>query len=65
VADAREKLEHWRWDYNRIRPHSALGASAPEQFVNAWQTGQRRPRLSTVYETISVDLLEVSHSQEN
>jgi putative transposase len=36
VADARDKLEHWRQDYNRIRPHSALGDSAPEQFARAW-----------------------------
>ena len=33
VADARDKLEHWRLDYNGIRPHSA-----PEEFANAWQT---------------------------
>ena len=24
LADAREKLEHWRRDYNENRPHSAL-----------------------------------------
>ena len=28
VADARDKLEQWRLDYNRVRPHSALGDSA-------------------------------------
>jgi hypothetical protein len=37
VADARDKLERWRQDYNRIRPHSALGDSAPEEFVEGWQ----------------------------
>ncbi|MGD1029180.1 IS3 family transposase [Candidatus Binatus soli] len=38
VADARDKLERWRQDYNRVRPHSALGDSTPEEFANAWQT---------------------------
>ena len=28
VADARDKLEQWRLDYNRVRPHSVLGDSA-------------------------------------
>jgi transposase InsO family protein len=23
IADAREKLEHWRHDYNHLRPHSS------------------------------------------
>ncbi len=35
VADAREKLEQWRRDYNRVRPHSALGDRAPQQFAAA------------------------------
>jgi putative transposase len=38
VADARDKLEQWRRDYNQVRPHSALGDSAPEEFAHAWQT---------------------------
>jgi Integrase core domain len=37
-ADARDQLGHWRQDYNRVRPHSALGASAPEQLVRASQS---------------------------
>ncbi len=39
LADARDKLEQWRRDYNQVRPHSALGDSAPEEFARAWQTG--------------------------
>ena len=31
LEDAREKLEHWRQDYNRARPHSALGDQAPKR----------------------------------
>jgi hypothetical protein len=38
AADPRDKLEHWRQDYNRVRPHSALGDSAPEEFASARQT---------------------------
>jgi putative transposase len=37
VADARDKPERWRQDYKRVRPHSALGDSAPEEFASAWQ----------------------------
>jgi putative transposase len=37
LADTREKLEHWRQDYNQVRPHSSLGDSAPEEFATAWQ----------------------------
>jgi putative transposase len=32
LADAREKLERWRCDYNRARPHSALADRTPEEF---------------------------------
>lgn len=35
LADAREKLERWRCDYNRARPHSALADRTPEEFVHA------------------------------
>jgi putative transposase len=29
LADAREKLERWRGDYNEIRPHGAIGNKVP------------------------------------
>jgi putative transposase len=32
LADARRIVEGWRLDYNRRRPHSALGYRAPEEF---------------------------------
>ena len=31
LSDARRKLARWRYDYNHIRPHSALGNLAPAQ----------------------------------
>lgn len=33
VADARQKLERWRRDYNEHRPHSALGGLAPLAYL--------------------------------
>ena len=36
VADARRIIEAWREDYNRARPHSALGYRAPEEFRAAF-----------------------------
>ena len=32
LEDAREKVEVWRQEYNRTRPHGALGNLAPEEF---------------------------------
>jgi putative transposase len=41
LADARQKIEAWRQDYNRHRPHSSLGYRTPEEFaamteIRAW-----------------------------
>jgi putative transposase len=33
LADARFKIEKWRLDYNRERPHSSLGNLTPEEFA--------------------------------
>lgn len=35
LADAREKLERWRRDYNQRRPHTALDDRTPEEFARA------------------------------
>jgi putative transposase len=32
LDDARETIENWRLDYNRVRPHSSLGYLTPEEF---------------------------------
>lgn len=33
MADARQKIEAWRYDYNHERPHSSLGYRAPQEFA--------------------------------
>jgi putative transposase len=33
LDDARHKIEYWRMQYNRERPHSSLGYLAPEEFA--------------------------------
>jgi putative transposase len=33
LDDAREKIETWREDYNRVRPHTSLDGMTPEEFV--------------------------------
>src|SRR5881398_4044989 len=40
LADAREKLECWRRDYNETRPHSALADRTPEEFANTMHSGR-------------------------
>jgi putative transposase len=34
LADAREKLDAWRRDYNEVRPHSAIGYNVPADIHN-------------------------------
>ena len=33
MADARERIEAWRREYNEERPHSALGDLTPREFI--------------------------------
>ncbi|CAM2158914.1 transposase (plasmid) [Pararobbsia alpina] len=42
LDDARKRFEAWRTDYNSVRPHSALGQLAPDQFrqLQQNQTGK-------------------------
>ncbi len=44
LADVRRILEDWRADYNRVRPHSALGYRPPEEFRAAFDAAAIRPR---------------------
>jgi putative transposase len=39
LAEARETIEAWRQDYNRCRPHSALGYRTPEEFAKSAAAG--------------------------
>lgn len=34
LADAREKMEDWRRDYNEVRPHGAIGNKVPILLMN-------------------------------
>lgn len=48
LQDAREKLEAWRVDYNRYRPHGSLGDLTPDEFVKTWsENGASEIRLSS------------------
>ena len=42
LADARHIIEAWRQDYNRARPHSALGYRPPEEFRQTFETAAIR-----------------------
>ena len=33
LADAQEKVDAWRWEYNHRRPHSSLGNVPPARFA--------------------------------
>jgi len=48
LDDARETIENWRLDYNRVRPHSSLGYLTPEEFRMGYanvESQQRFPHL--------------------
>ena len=38
LADAKEKIESWRVEYNQVRPHSSLGNTTPEAFAERIKT---------------------------
>jgi putative transposase len=41
LEDAKEKVDAWRREYNRERPHSALGNVSPEEFAGRRDPGGR------------------------
>lgn len=45
VADAAEKVEAWRRDYNTCRPHSAIGNLSPEEFARRQQQGSQKDKI--------------------
>jgi putative transposase len=40
---AREVIEGWRWDYDHVRPHSALGNLTPAEFARRARAELRSP----------------------
>ena len=41
MADARDRIEEWRTDYNEDRPHTALGGLTPSAFANQANEARR------------------------
>jgi transposase InsO family protein len=37
-ADAKEKIEAWRQEYNRFRPHISLDGMTPEEWIQSIET---------------------------
>lgn len=44
LDDARETIEDWRIDYNRLRPHSSLGYLTPEEFATGYANVESKKR---------------------
>ena len=49
LDDARRKIEQWRLDYNRERPHSSLSYLTPEQFAARAETLRSEPVARTTW----------------
>ncbi len=47
LGQARETIETWRLDYNAVRPHSALGDFAPQEFEQLTLNRATAPILSS------------------
>lgn len=51
LADARQKAESWRIDYNDVRPHSSLGNLAPREYAEMCRDnpgpGSRNPNIGS------------------
>jgi putative transposase len=45
LADAQRTLDHWREDYNKVRPHSSLGHLPPAHFRSGGYFTPTRERL--------------------
>lgn len=43
LAEARETIEAWRYDYNHLRPHSILGALTPTEFAMLKEPEEQPP----------------------
>lgn len=43
VQEARAVTEHWREEYNTIRPHGSLDGRSPAQFTEDWANDRREP----------------------
>jgi putative transposase len=57
LEDAREKVEEWRRDYNKDRPHSSLGNVTPEEY--AMQTQLLETAFTVVLEANNEDLQKI------
>ena len=50
LADARQKIEEWRCDYNQERPHSALGDLTPAEFAQRSAASPGCARMASPFE---------------
>jgi putative transposase len=47
LADAEREIEHWRIEYNEVRPHKNLGRRTPAEFTkNLQERNISTPRLT-------------------
>jgi putative transposase len=59
LADAQEKIEAWRIDYNTVRPHSALADQTPHDFARS-TAGARRLSPARLTEDPNPEALSLS-----
>ena len=54
LAEARQRIEAWRLDYNRVRPHSSLGNVPPEEYAKGATLRSATPTSATPKDPITM-----------
>ena len=62
LNDARRKVQEWRDDYNRIRPHSSLNNQSPDAFRQSWE---KLGEFTEVKKEVAATTAVTSHSENH
>jgi putative transposase len=62
LDDARETIENWRPDYNRVRSHSSLGYLTPEEFRMGYANVESKPRFPHSHSPDGGELISLLNS---
>jgi len=46
IAEPRQLIEVWRWEYNESRPHRALGEQTPSEYASQFATQREQTSLA-------------------
>jgi putative transposase len=62
LENARETIENWRIDYNRVRPHSSLGYLTPEEFRLGYANVESQHRFPHLHSSDGGEIISLLNS---